>query len=88
MDATLIIAYSSPLFSVPKLSVLLLSDIIRWRCLTLHRYVDDPASIIKVVETPEACVEDIRIWMSKNRLRRMIVGDVAHQSSVPVRNVG
>jgi exonuclease III len=60
--------------------ILPLSDIIRRHGVTLHSYADDtqlyiafdhkdPSSISKAVETLEACVDDIRIWMIKNRLK-------------------
>ena len=59
--------------------ILPLSDIIRRHGVTLHCYADDtqlyvsfdhkdPSSISKAVETLEACVDDIKIWMIKNRL--------------------
>jgi len=60
--------------------ILPLSDIILRHGVTLHCYADDiqlyiafdhkdPSSISKAVETLEACVDDIRIWMIKNRLK-------------------
>ena len=60
--------------------ILPLSDIIRRHGLTLHSYADDtqlyiafdhkdPPSISKAIETLEARIDGIRIWMIKNRLK-------------------
>ena len=60
--------------------VLPLSDMIRRQGISLHSYADDTQlyveynlrdlnSMMTAVETLEACVEDVRTWMLRNRLK-------------------
>ena len=60
--------------------VLPLSDIIRRHSISLHTYADDtqlyvefdhkdPNSLLAAVQQLESCVEDIRIWMLRNKLK-------------------
>ena len=56
--------------------VLPLSDIIRRHSISLHTYADDtqldhkdPSSLLVAVQQLESCVEDIRIWMLRNKLK-------------------
>ena len=62
------------------LYVLPLSDIARQHGVSMHSYADDtqlyisfdhrdPSSITKAVKSLECCIDDIRIWMLRNRLK-------------------